>query len=179
MSLPGEAVRTAPRIQRTGGDRRLGGRPVRFRHFIGACTLALLSTSTSCKLGDATEDTGSINLYIEVDKPTLAIGETMTITVLARNVGFDPLSLTGQSDCLLYVEVLNNQGQVVWHSNGGCSGSVVTEEIAPGADKVQSFTWGGSNLAGARLGAGFYHVRPIARLTGGAHLGPTASIALE
>jgi hypothetical protein len=134
--------------------------------------------STSCSLGDET-GSGSINIYVEVDKSTLALGETMTITVTARNVGYDPLSLTGPSDCLLYIEVVNNQGQVVWHSNGACSGGSVTEEVAPGANRVQSFTWNGSNLAGARLAAGFYHIRPIARLTGGNYVGPAASVALE
>ena len=149
---------------------------MRFRHVIGACTLALLSTS--CSLGDVT-DAGSINLYVDVDKATLAVGETMTITVTARNVGFDPLSLTGPSDCLLYVEVLSNQGQVVWNSTGSCTGSTVTEEVVAGADKVQSFTWDGTNLAGSRLGAGFYHIRPIARITGAPYVGPLISVALE
>lgn len=149
---------------------------MRFRHVIGACTLAVLSTS--CSLGDAT-DAGSINVFVEVDKPTLQIGESMIITLTARNVSFDPLTLTGPSDCLLYVEVVTNQGQVVWNSNGNCSSSIVTEEIAPGADKVHSITWDGTSLAGARLGAGFYHIRPIARVTGGAYAGPVVTVALE
>jgi hypothetical protein len=149
---------------------------VRFRHVIGACTLALLSTS--CSLGDSA-DASSINVYVEVDKSTLGIGELVTITLIARNVGFEPLSLTGPSDCLMYVQVVTNQGEVVWNSNGACSGSTVTEEIAPGADKVQTITWDGTNLAGARLGAGFYHIRPVALVTGAAYVGPSVSIALE
>lgn len=149
---------------------------MRFRHVIGACALAVLSTS--CSLGDVT-DAGSINLYVEVDKSTLSVGETMAITVTARNVGFEPLSLTGQSNCLLYVEVLNNQGQVVWNSNTACAGAVVSEEVAAGAEKVQSFTWDGTNQAGGRLGAGFYHIRPVARVTAQTYIGPLVSVALE
>jgi len=149
---------------------------VRFRHVIGAGTLALLASS--CSLGGPV-DAGSINVYIEADKTTLPIGESLTATVRARNVGFDPLTLTGPSDCLLYIEVLNNQGSVVWHSNGSCFGSTVTEEIAPGQDKIQSFTWNGTNLAGARVAAGFYHIRGVARVTGAAYIGPPISVALE
>lgn len=149
---------------------------MRFRCVIGAWLAALVATS--CSLG-STADAGSINLYLEVDKSTLPIGESMTITVTARNVGFDPLTLTGPSDCLLYIEVLNNQGSVVWNSTGGCTGSTVTEQLVVGTDKVQSFTWDGSNLAGARLSSGYYHIRAVARVTGAAYIGPPLSVALE
>jgi hypothetical protein len=134
--------------------------------------------ATSCSLG-STADAGSINLYLAVDKGTLPIGESMTITVTARNVGFDPLTLTGPSDCLLYIEVLNNQGSVVWNSTGGCTGSTVTEELVVGHDKIQSFVWDGSSLAGARLSSGYYHIRAVARVTGAAYIGPPLSVALE
>lgn len=149
---------------------------MRFRRVMGAWLAALLATS--CSLG-STADAGSINLYLEVDKGTLPVGESMTITVTARNVGYDVLTLTGPSDCLLYIEVLNNQGIVVWNSNGGCTGSTVTEDLAVGRDKVQSFTWNGSNLAGARLSSGFYHIRGVARVTGSAYFGPPVSVSLE
>jgi hypothetical protein len=154
----------------------LGGESVRFRHAVGSFLLAL--SATSCSLGGPA-DAGSINLYLEVDKASLPIDESMTITVTARNVGYDPLTLTGPSDCLLYVEVLNNLGQVVWNSTGSCTGGTVTQEVAPGADKVQSFTWNGSNLAGARLTAGYYNVRGVARVTGAAYIGPMLSVSLE
>ncbi|HEY5546537.1 MAG TPA: hypothetical protein VIK50_10820 [Gemmatimonadaceae bacterium] len=149
---------------------------MRFRRVIGAWMVALLATS--CSLG-STAEAGSINLYLEVDKGTLPIGETMTITVTARNVGYDPLTLTGPSDCLLYVDVLDNQGSVVWNSKGGCAGSTVTEEIVAGQDKIQSFFWNGTSLAGARLASGFYHIRGVAQVTGAAYVGPLLSISLE
>jgi hypothetical protein len=68
--------------------------------------VALLATS--CSLGGPA-DAGSINLYLSVDKSTLAIDDSMTITVTARNVGYDPLTLTGPSACLLYIEVRSNK----------------------------------------------------------------------
>ena len=149
---------------------------MRFRHVVGSFLVAL--SAASCSLGDA-GDAGSVNLYLEVDKATLPIGESMTITVTARNVGYDPLTLTGPSDCLLYIEVLNTVGQVVWNSNGSCVGGNVTQEVTPGNEKVQAFTWNGSNLAGARLTAGYYNVRGVARVTGAAYIGPPLSVALE
>lgn len=138
--------------------------------------MALLATA--CSLGN-TADAGSMNLYAATDRSTLLIGESMTITVTARNVGYDPITLTGPSDCLLYIEVLSAQSGVVWHSNGGCIGSTVTEELVTGQDKVQAFIWNGTNLAGARLSSGFYQVRAVARVTGGAYIGPPLSVVIE
>ena len=153
-----------------------GETSVRLRHVVGASMLAVLAAS--CSLGSPA-DAGSINLYLEVDKGTLPINESMTITATARNVGYDPLTLTGPSDCLLYIEVLNTSGQVIWHSNGGCVGGTVTETLDPGEDKIQSFSWAGVNLAGARMPAGFYHIRAIARVTGAPYVGPPLSVSLE
>ena len=138
--------------------------------------VALLATA--CSLGDPA-DAGSINLYIAVDKGTLPIDESVTISVTARNVGFDPITLTGPSDCLLFIQVLTNQGQEVWNSNGTCSTTTATEQLVAGQDKVQVFIWNGTNLAGARLPSGFYLIRAVARVTGAAYLGPPVSIALE
>lgn len=149
---------------------------MRIRHVIGMFAVAL--TSASCSLGGA-EDAGSMNVYLSVDKATLFVDDTMTITVTARNVGFDPVSLTGPSDCLLYVQVVDGQGTVVWSSNGGCSPLVVTEEILAGLDKVQSFRWDGTNLAGSRLASGFYHILGVARVTSGAYAGPPLSVTIE
>ena len=149
---------------------------MRIRHVIGVFAVAL--ASATCSLG-GTEDAGSMNVYIAVDKATLFVDDTMTITVTARNVGFDPVTLTGPSGCLLYVDVFDTQGNVVWSSNGGCSPQVVTEEILGGLDKVQSFMWDGTNLAGGRLASGFYHIRGVARVTSGAYAGPPLSVSIE
>ena len=149
---------------------------MRYRHVIGASALSLLVAS--CSLGDSS-DAGNINIYVAVDKATLPLDESMTITATAINVGYDDLTLTGPNDCLLYIEVLNNAGQIVWHSNGECSSTSVTETLVPGQDKSQSFTWAGVNLAGARLASGFYHIRAVARVTGAPYIGPPLSVSLE
>ena len=151
---------------------------MRFRSVIGAFSGILLAAA--CSLGDA-DDAGSVNLYLDVDKGTLPVGESMTITVRALNVGYDPVTLTGPSDCLLYVEILNNTGQIVWTSQGQgqCIGQTVTEELVPGFEKTKNITWDGTNLAGARLTAGFYHIRGIARVTGAPYIGPPLSVSLE
>lgn len=137
--------------------------------------VALLSSS--CSLG-STSDAGLIAVYVAVDKGTLDIDESVTITATARNVGYDALTLTGPSDCLMFIEVRDAQGQVVWNSNGGCTGSTVTEEILPGQDKVQPFTWDGSSLAGQRLAGGYYYIRAVARVTSGAYASQSVTIAL-
>ena len=149
---------------------------MRFRGVIGAFSGILLAAS--CSLGDP-EDAGSINLYLDVDKGTLAVDSSMTITLRALNVGYAPVTLTGPSDCLLYLEVLSNQGEIVWHSQGHCNGQTVTEELVPGFEKVQTVIWNGSGLGGLRLAGGIYHIRGIARVTGAPYLGPAIQVFIE
>ena len=149
---------------------------MRLRHVMTASLLAL--STTSCSL-ENTEDTGSINVYIGVDKSTVPVGESVTITVTARNVGYAPLTLTGPSNCLLFIEILTNSGLVIWRSNVTCASDSVTETLEAGENKVQSFSWDGTNQAGGRLGAGFYHIRPVARVTAQTYIGPLVSVALE
>lgn len=148
---------------------------MRLRHVIGAGSLALLFAS--CSLGDSA-DTRSINVFVEVDKSTLPIGESMTIITRAKNVGYDPLTLSGPSNCLLWVEILNSQGQVVWRSDTQCSSTSVTETLAPGQEKSQTFTWAGTNQDGGQL-HGDYHIQPVVRLSGEATAGPLLSVRVE
>lgn len=134
----------------------------------------------SCSLGDNSDDQ-VIELYVDISDAQLAIDEEMTITVTARNVGFDPVPLSGPAGCLLYIDVLDNQGTIVWTSNtnANCGTQTATETIVVGVDKVASFNWHGENLAGARMTGGFYHIRAVARLTGSLYFGPPLSVALE
>src|SRR5262245_17340265 len=155
-----------------------GGRSVRFRHLVSAGVLAALASS--CSLGDSA-DVGNINLYLEVDDASLSSGEVMNITVTARNVGYSVMTLTGPSDCLLYVDVLNNQGTILWSSNTStnCKGGSVTESLQPGQDKVQTFQWHGENLAGGQLTGGYYNLRGVARVTNAAYQGPLLTVSIE
>ena len=142
---------------------------------MGAWAAALLATS--CSLEPVVE-AGSVNVSVEVDRVELPLGQSVTVTVTALNVGNDPVTLTGPSDCLLYVDIINTQGLVVWHSNGACSSNTVTESIAAGRNKIQTFVWSGTDLSGVRVTAGFYLVRGVARTTGTWSTGPTLSIAV-
>lgn len=148
---------------------------MRFRWMAGLAGIALAAAACSLE----PDHVSSVNVFVSVDRAVLGDGQLMTVTITARNVGYGAITLSGPSDCLLYIEVLDPQGNVVYHSNGACSGQTVTEELAPGEDKVQSFVWNGSNLAGAKLTAGFYHVRGVARVAGGAYNSPLLSVALE
>ena len=150
---------------------------MRFRHVLGVSALAL--AAASCSLGTSV-DAGFINVFIDVSDSQLTVGqESVTFTLTARNVGDDPFTLTGPSDCLLFVEVRDTQGNVVWHSNGACQGANVVETLAVDAEKVQTVTWNGSSLAGAFLAPGLYNVRAVARVTGGAYVSPSATVALD
>jgi len=151
---------------------------VRFRRVLAACALAL--ATVSCSLEVAPTGSSSINVFIDVSDAQLTVGqETITLTVTARNVGNKIITLTGPANCLLFVEVRDTQGLLVWDSTGSCQGGSVTEELAIGAERVQSVTWNGTNQTGAPLAPGNYTVRAVARVTGGAYVSPSATIALD
>ncbi|HEX6943240.1 MAG TPA: hypothetical protein VF128_09960 [Gemmatimonadaceae bacterium] len=150
---------------------------MRFRNVIGAGALALLATS--CSLGNPA-DTVSVNVFAELSDFQLTVREeSIVITVTARNVGYSPITLTGPSDCLLFVEIRDYQGNVVWTSNGSCTGAQVTEEIASNSVKIQAFPWDGRNSSGGFLAPGSYLVRAVARLTTGTYASPPVSVALD
>ena len=148
---------------------------MRLRQLVSAIAVTLVAGS--CRLGEPT-DSAVINVFVGVSDAQLGVGEEMTITVTARNVGFEPVVLSGPPGCTLYIDVVDTQGSIVW-TNGQCPGGAVTEELVVGVDKVQTFTWRGENQAGARLPGGFYHIRAVARLSGSRYFGPPISVSLE
>ena len=149
---------------------------MRFRHVLAACGLAL--AASSCSLGNDLDE-GTINVFIDISDPQLSAGETTTFTVTARNVGNGILTLTGQSDCLLFVEVRDRQGTVVWNSNAACTGAQVTEDLPAGGEKVVQFSWNGTNNGGGFLAPDSYNVRAVARTTTGAYASSIMSVALD
>lgn len=151
---------------------------MRFRHVLETCVLTL--AAVSCSLEVDPVGAAAINVFIDVSDAQLTVGqETITLTVTARNVGDKAITLTGPANCLLFIEIRDNQGSLVWDSNASCQGSTVTETLAVGADRIQAFTWNGTNSAGAPLAPGLYHIRAVARLTGGAYVSPAATVALD
>lgn len=150
---------------------------MRFRHVIAMSAVAL--AAASCSLGGP-EDAGSLNVYVETNDSFLALDDSMmTITVTAVNVGYNPVTLTGPSDCLLSIEVRDTQGAIVWHSHGQCVGAAVSEELIPGQNKVQQFTWSGVNFAGARVSGSYYSIIGVARVAGAAYAGPPLTVTVE
>lgn len=139
-------------------------------------TLTALA-SLSCDGIDGPQD-DPIAVFIEIDKPTLTEGEVMSVTVRARNVGLEIASLTGPSDCLLYFDVFNTDGNRLFSSAESCSGSTVTEPIAPGDDREVTVTWDGRRTSGERL-HGTYRMRPVALVTGGSQFGQTVNVIVE
>lgn len=132
----------------------------------------------SCSLGGP--EPSSISLSLEIDKEILAIGETMQITATATNFGYEPLSLTGPTGCLIYFQVQPAAGGIsVYNSSDGCTGVTVTEEIASGAQKTQVFVWEGLGSNGVRLGSGQYILRGNVRVTGNTYLGPALAFRIE
>jgi hypothetical protein len=130
-----------------------------------------------CSLG--TETLGNISLQIEMETGTVPLDRSIQISLTARNVGNDVLTLSGPGGCLLYFEVLNQTGTLVYHSNNNCSNTNVTETIDIGQQKVQTFSWNGTSSSGTRLASGFYFIRGVARTTGVGYVGPVLSISIE
>jgi hypothetical protein len=99
--------------------------------------------------------------------------------VTIHNVGLEPLALSGPSDCLIFIEVRDIDGDRPYTSAAQCSGITVTEEIAPGAQRHQSFVWDGRTNSGVRVPSGHYLLRPVVLLASGARPGVGEQITVE
>jgi hypothetical protein len=133
----------------------------------------------SCNSLETGPNEERLTILTALDKFTLGMDETVAITVTVHNVGLEPLVLTGPSDCLIYIEVRDTDGDRPYTSASQCSGTTVTEEIAPGAERHQSFVWDGNTNAGSRVPSGHYLLRPIVRLSTGARPGFGEQITVE
>ncbi|HWP03847.1 MAG TPA: hypothetical protein VNL96_10350 [Gemmatimonadaceae bacterium] len=146
------------------------------RRMILIAMVALASLLGSC---DPLAPGGSgVELYLELDKTTLPVGETMTILARARNVGVKTITLAGPRDCLIYFEVFASGGAKVYTSDV-CSGPMVTEELQPDEEKPQVFVWDGSSNSGIRLGTGIYMLRAVVRVQNDPYAGPGVNIRIE
>lgn len=153
---------------------------MRTRHLIGVLAAALAASSCSLETGD---DGPQVAIYVSLDQGTLQSAsetelDTVMVTVTARNVGYSSFSLTGPSDCLVYMEVYDNDENRVYSSAATCTGQSVTEELPEGEDKVLTFPWNGTNTAGARVPDGFYRIIGVAAITGRTYVGTPATIAV-
>ena len=128
--------------------------------------IAGLLVLTSC-FSSLEPDIDSIVLDMEVDRTTVSFGEVLTVTLTATNQGPRVVTLSGPSECLLYFEVYpeSSGGGPVYRSINHCAGGIVTEELAEGETKRQTFTWDASTDAGARVPSGRYAIRGLARVT--------------
>ncbi|HSA56796.1 MAG TPA: hypothetical protein VLE53_13885 [Gemmatimonadaceae bacterium] len=138
--------------------------------------LAVLATP-SCNL-ETTNVRDAIALFLEIDKTTISENEAMSVTVRAENVGTETLVLSGPSDCLLYIEVINLSGTRVYNSAQSCAGSQVNEVLAPEAIKEMTFTWSGQHNTGERV-IGTFTLRPVALVSSGARAGPGAVVIVQ
>ena len=145
-----------------------------FRSGVGIAGLALCS----CSL-DTPVSSQPVLINIEVDKTTIAIGDSAVFMVSVRNISNAAVSLHGQSSCLTYIEAFDGQDIRVFGTNDSCSGQVTTVPIEPGATARMSMSWDGRSSAGARVSAGLYTVRAVAVLLTQAYAGPAASIRVE
>ena len=143
-------------------------------------TLAFLAVlaAPSCNLETTDNTRDAIALFLEIDQTTISENEAMNVTVRAENVGSETLTLSGPSDCLLYIEVIESSGTRVYNSAQSCAGSSVTEELAPDAIKEMTFTWNGRQNSGERV-IGTFVLRPVALVSSGARAGPGATVIVQ
>jgi hypothetical protein len=136
---------------------------MRTSRFIPSLASTLLLTSC---LGSLEPDIDDIVLDMEVDKTTVSTGESVRVTLTATNQGSKVITLNGPAECLLYFEVYSEtSGSPVYRLDNHCSGNVVSEQLAEGETKVQSFVWSARSDAGERVPSGRYAIRGLARLT--------------
>jgi len=122
---------------------------------------------------------GILDIQLSLSTGTLMSGQTMNITVTARNSGEELLTLNGPATCLLAIRILNSSGAVVYNSDRNCSGATVSAQVGGGEQRTQAFAWDGSSNSGVRLPSGLYSVEGVVLLAGNPHASPPGSIAVQ
>lgn len=142
--------------------------------------LPLLTAMALVSCGDpwGTDD-GKIALYIEVDRTVIGQDESLTMTLTARNIGSEDVTLSGPEDCLLFYEVLNTNGTNVYSLTDECVGAATTVTLAAGADLVRTLVWQAQGRNGTRVGQGYYFIRAIARLVPDAYAADPVRVLVE
>ena len=107
-------------------------------------------------------NTLAINMYI--DKPTIVLGDSATISITATNFGNNPVTLTAPGGCYLFIEVHALNGAYQYGSGDACRGAVTNATIEPGKEMIATIRWDGRTTAGPRLNPGPYSMRAAARL---------------
>lgn len=142
--------------------------------------LAAAAAVSAVSCGDpwGTDD-GKIALYVEVDRSVIAQGEELTIVATARNIGSQPVTLSGPADCLLFFEVLNSDGTGVYNMADECTGAATTVTVEAGADLERTLKWQAQGRSGLRVAPGYYLIRAVARLLPDAYAAPPVQVLVE
>ena len=122
---------------------------------------------------------GILGIELSLSTNTLAAGQTMNLTLAARNSGEEPLALQGPGDCLLALKVLNSSGSVVYNSDRNCVGATINAQVGPGQQRLQAFNWNGSSNAGTRVSPGTYSVHGTVLLVSELKTSPPQSIVVQ
>jgi Intracellular proteinase inhibitor len=138
-------------------------RDSKVRHDLWMVCAGLLAASACVSLDNpGAENTLAINMFI--DKPTIVLGDSATISITATNFGDNPVTLSAPGGCYLFIEVYSLNGQYEYGSGDSCRGAITTTTLAPGKDMMATIQWDGRTTAGPRLNPGPYTMRAAARL---------------
>jgi hypothetical protein len=132
---------------------------------------------SSCSIDDPTPLQLALNL--ELDQTLLAVNDSVEVTVIATNYGSKPIALTAPAGCLLFYDVRNANGTLVFRSSESCSGPAVTETIQGGVERRAVLHWDGRGSNGLRVPSGNYAIQAGAAVAEGSRVGAAAVVRVE
>ena len=125
--------------------------------FLGAFGCQALSV-----IGADQKSLPNLQLTAVVDQQVLYPGDTATVTVAVVNQADTAVTISGSSTCLLWFEVIQPSGALVYAAPQGCTRDLYDFTIAPHGTLQRSFRWRGqahsTSAPSDRLPVGRYEV---------------------
>lgn len=146
-----------------------------------ACSLA---AGGACQVGTDVSKVASLDVRVDADPDTVALGDSTLLTVIARNPTYDTVRFqTGGCDPL-GIEIQAVDGEVVVPAAVGCDTGGESVMVAPTGMIRSSFVWRGERWIGAGsapprpLAPGVYRVRGFVNANGSVRFGPPSPVWL-
>jgi len=102
-----------------------------------------------------------LSVAVAADRPSVAAGQDLQITVTATNNASSEQTLQFSSACLTDFEFLDSSGRVVGASQQMCAQVVTRKTLTPGGSLSDSHTWTRGPLGLPQLAPGNYQLRGV------------------
>jgi hypothetical protein len=124
-------------------------------------SLLILGLGCSTSRVSADVDAGGLVVTATTDRSTVAVGQSLQITVTVTNTSAASRTLQFSSGCLTDFEFLDAGGKVAGTSQQTCLQALTQRTLPAGGSLTDSHTWTRGSLGTPPLAPGTYQLRGV------------------